>query len=255
MTTRSWILAVMIAAASAGSSPAAHADWIVTRQGDRFEIQGTWQLKGKLVVFTLPNGNLSSMRADRIDFDASKQATAQAKKAAEAPPPAADQAKTKRKAVIVLTDKDFKKTPLPDGTADAAAGNGANAASPGDAKDAKNRGKNNPPGKDVPSAVEVVGWDRVPANESKVNGAELTGTVRNISQDQLTEVFVVANLFDDNGGLIGRYPAVVDNQVLPPAESSKFRVVANGVFAFASIRWETQAKGFKGPPPAPPPAG
>jgi hypothetical protein len=251
MKTRSWILAVMIAAAGTGLPPAAYADWIVTRQGERFEIQGTWQLKGKLAVFTLPNGNLSSMRADRIDFDASKQATAQAKKAAEAPPPAADQAKTKRKAIIILTDKDFKKTPLPEGPADAAAGSAA-----ADAKDAKKGGKNNPPGKDVPSAVEVVGWDRVPANETKANGTELTGTVRNSSQDYLTEVTVVADLFDDNGGLIGRFPAVVDNQQLPPAESSKFHVVANGVFGFASIRWEAQAKGFKGAQPAPatPPA-
>lgn len=249
MKTRSWILAVMIAAASAGSSPAAPADWIVTRQGERFEIKGTWQLKGKLVVFTLPNGNLSSMRADRVDFDASKQATAQAKKEAEAKPPAADPAKTKRKSIIILTDKDFKKTPLPEGTTDAAAGSAP--------ADAKKGGKSNPPGKDVPSAVEVVGWDRVPANESKANGAEITGTVRNVSQDSLTEVIVVADLFDDNGGLIGRFPAVVDNQVLPPAESSKFHVVANGVFAFASIRWETQAKGFKGPQGATPtpPAG
>jgi hypothetical protein len=258
MTKRSWILAVMIAAASAGAPPLAHADWIVTRQGERFEIQGTWQLKGKLVVFTLPNGNLSSMRADRVDFEASKQATAKAKKDAETPPPTADQAKPKRKAVIILTDKDFKKTPLPEGPADAASGNAAGAAgSPDakDAKDAKQRGKNNPAAKDVPSAVEVVGWDRVPANESKADGAEITGTVRNISQDSLTEVSVVADLFDDNGGLIGRFPAVVDNQVLPPAESSKFHVVANGVFAFASIRWETQAKGFKLSQPAPPAAG
>src|ERR1700720_2168150 len=94
-----------------GPSPL-HADWIVTRQGERFEIRGTWQLKGKLLVFTLPNGTLSSMRADRVDIDASKQATAQAKQQAAAPPPAA-KVEPKRKSVIVLTDKDFKK-PLPD---------------------------------------------------------------------------------------------------------------------------------------------
>src|ERR1700676_2961986 len=157
-----------------GPSPL-HADWIVTRQGERFEIHGTWQLKGKLVVFTLPNGALSSMRADRVDIDASKQATAQAKQQAAAPPPAA-KTEPKRKAVIILTDKDFKK-PLPDGAASnapaagsAAAGN-ANAAG---AAGAKVTGKDNPPpGAGVPSAVEVVGWDRVPANESKASGVEL----------------------------------------------------------------------------------
>ena len=227
-----------------GPSPL-HADWIVTRQGERFEIQGTWQLKGKLVVFTLPNGTLSSMRADRVDIDASKQATAQAKQQAAAPP-RAPKAEPRRKAVIVLTDKDFKK-PLPDAAAPAA-GNAA--------AGAKATGKDNPPpAAGVPSAVEVVGWERVPINESKANGVELTGTVRNTSQDNLTEVTVVADLFDDSGALIGRFPAVVDNQQLPPTESSKFHLVANGVSAFAAIRWETTSKGIRSVQgaPAPPP--
>jgi len=227
-----------------------HADWIVTRQGERFEIQGTWQLKGKLVVFTLPNGSLSSMRADRVDLDASKQATALAKQQAAAPPPAA-KAEPKRKAVIVLTDKDFKK-PLPDGAAPAAgaAGNAAAATAAGP----KATGKDNPPpAAGAPSAVEVVGWERVPANESKAGGVELTGTVRNGSQDNLTEVTVVADLFDDSGALIGRFPAVVDNQQLPPTDSSKFHVVANGVSAFAAIRWETTSKGIRSIQQAPAP--
>jgi hypothetical protein len=259
MKHRSWILAALAAAAAVSISPAAHADWIVTRAGDRFEIKGTWQLKGKLAVFTLPNGNLSSMRADRIDFDASKQATEKAKKDAAAPPPA-EPAKTRRKAVIILTDKDFKKPQLPEGTLGAAAGTAADAANPASPADSK-KGKNGPPGKDVPSPVEVTGWDRVPAAESKANGAELTGSVRNTSPDILTEVVVVADLFDDNGGLIGRYTATVDNQQLHPGETSKFRVVAPSVFAFASIRWETQGKGWKAVQPpaagaaaAPPPS-
>ncbi len=249
-------VAALAAAALAlllGPSPL-HADWIVTRQGERFEIQGTWQLKGKLVVFTLPNGTLSSMRADRVDVDASKQATAQAKQQAAAPPPAA-KAEPKRKAVIVLTDKDFKK-PLPDAAAPAA-GNANAAGGPGGAG-GKQSGKDTPPppAAGAPSAVEVVGWDRVPINESKANGVELTGTVRNTSQDNLTEVTVVANLFDDSGALIGRFPAVVENQQLPPTESSKFHLVASGVPAFAAIRWETTSKGIRsvqGPATAPPP--
>ena len=251
MKNRSFIFAALLAAAFAAASPAAHADWIVTRQGERFEIKGTWELKGKLVVFTLPNGTLSSMRADRIDLDASKQATEQAKKDAAAKPAQPGPAKPARKAVIVLTDKDFKKAPLPDGAPDAAAGTAPAAGAAAGSADAKKGGKNTPPSKDVPSAVEVVNWNRVPANESKASGAELVGTVRNTSQDILTEVTVVADLFDDNGGLIGRYTATVDNQQLPPSETAKFRVVANGVFAFASIRWETQGKGFKTTQPAP----
>jgi len=254
MRSRFRALAMAAAAALIGAAAIAvmlgpaplYADWIVTRQGERFEIKGTWQLKGKLAVFTLPNGSLSSMRADRIDVDASKQATAQAKKQAEPQPPSAEQAKPKRRAVIILTDKDFKKTPLPESAATATPDAAA-------VSDAKKGGKDNPPppGRGVASGVEVVGWDRVPATESKANGVELTGTVRNVSQDNLTEVNVVADLFDENGGLIGRFPAVVDNQLLPPTESSKFHLVATGVFAFASIRWETTSKGFRSVQPGP----
>ncbi|HEY6324753.1 MAG TPA: FxLYD domain-containing protein [Thermoanaerobaculia bacterium] len=254
LTPAAGAAAVTIAALATGAAVLAlllgpaplHADWIVTRQGERFEIQGTWQLKGKLMVFTLPNGTLSSLRADRVDIDASKQTTAQAKQQAAAPPPAA-KAEPKRKAVIVLTDKDFKK-PLPDGAAPAP---NANAAAGAKATDKDNP----PPATGPPSAVEVVSWERVPANESKANGVELTGTVRNTSQDNLTEVTVVADLFDDGGGLIGRFPAVVDNQQLPPTESSKFHLVANGVVAFGAIRWETTSKGIRSVQgaPAPPP--
>jgi hypothetical protein len=252
MRSRSRALAMTLTAALAaaigvplGSAPL-DADWIVTRQGERFEIKGTWQLKGKLAVFTLPSGTLSSMRADRIDVDASKQATSQAKKQAEPQAPAAEREKPKRRAVIVLTDKDFKKAPLPE-TAAAAPPEAA-------AGDARKAGKDTPPppgSRALPSSVEVVGWDRVPALESKAAGVELTGTVRNASQDRLTEVTVVADLFDESGGLIGRFPAVVENQLLPPAESSKFHLVASGVYAFAAIRWETTSKGFKAVQPGP----
>src|SRR5579862_3546844 len=155
-------LAAGVLALLLGPSPL-QADWIVTRQGERFEIQGTWQLKGKLAVFTLPNGTLSSMRADRVDVDASKQATEQAKQQAAAPPPAA-KAEPKRKAVIVLTDKDFKK-PLPDAAGPAAGPAAGDAAASAGGAGAKTSGKDNPPpAAGPPGAVKVVSWDLVPAN-------------------------------------------------------------------------------------------
>jgi hypothetical protein len=222
-------LAVLVVCAA---SQALRADWIVTHDGERFEVKGSWQQKGKLAVFTLPNGNLSSMRLDRIDVEASKKATEQAKRDAEAPPPPPAAEEPKRKAVIVLTDKDFKK-PLP-----------ADAAPAGDAKSGAKPGKDAPPSKDVPSAVEVVGWDRVPAAESKADGIEINGTLRNKSLDYLTEIVVMASLFDDSGVLIGRFPATVENQVLAPTESSKFHLVATGQFTYSAIKWDTQGRGF-----------
>jgi hypothetical protein len=228
MNRRTCVLAVLLA----GTTTAAlHADWIVTHKGEKFEIQGAYQVKGKLVVFTLPDGKLSSMRASAIDFDASQQATDRAAKDAAAPP-ATDEVKSKRKSVIVLTDKDFQKTPAVADTPPAAPGK--------DAKDAAEPGK--PINRD---AVEIVGWDRVPAAESKADGAEITGVLRNTSQNILTEVTVVASLYDDTGNIIAKIPATVDNQALPPNETSKFHLVAKGVFAFTTLKFDTQWKGVK----------
>ncbi len=259
MNRRTCVLAVLLAGATAA---ALHADWIVTHKGEKFEIRGAYQVKGKLVVFTLPDGTLSSMRASAVDFDASQQATDQASKDAAAPP-ATDEGKAKRKSVIVLTDKDFQKTPAVADTPPAAAGKDAK-----DVKDVADTGK--PVNRD---AVEIVGWDRVPAAESKADGAEITGVLRNTSQNILTEVTVVASLYDDTGNIIAKIPATVDNQALPPNETSKFHLVAKGVFSFTTLKFDTQWKGVKSkaapaagaatsgagtpaaatPPPTPPP--
>ncbi|HVT61046.1 MAG TPA: FxLYD domain-containing protein [Thermoanaerobaculia bacterium] len=231
------------------------ADWIVTREGGRFEIKGGWEIKGKQVVFTLPGGTLSSLRADQVDLAASKAATEQARQAAAAPPAAAAPAKPRKKSLVVLTDKDFKKPAASDSTSPPARANPANAAKDAKAaggKDADSQKKDEPP-----NAVEIVSWDRVPAKESKVDGVELTGKLRNASKDYLTEVLVVVSLFDDSGSPLGRFSAVVANQVLQPSEATTFTVAATGVFSFATVKFDTQGKGFKARPqevpPGPPP--
>jgi hypothetical protein len=263
MRTRASLLAVLAGLIAGAAAPALHADWIVTRQGERFEIQGTWQQRGRLVVFTLPNGTLSSLHADRVDLEASRRATEEAKKRAEAPPAGSPGApgskgegKAKRKAVIVLTDKDFRK-PLPPAPPTEATSSPLPSApgSPSTPPTASPLSTLSKDAKQVPASVAIESWDRVPAADSKADGVELTGVVRNTSQYYLTKVDVVANLFDDTGTLIAKISAMVDNQALPPTESSRFHLVASGVFAFATIRWDAQASGFKvAPSAAPPPA-
>jgi hypothetical protein len=234
------------------------ADWLVTHQGERFETKGPWQVKGKLVVFNLPDGTLSSIRADKVDFDASKKAAEEeAKKAAAAaappPPPAAQ-----RKAVIILTDKDFH-SPLPAGTT----ADGASPGSPANPASAAKTGKD--AAHEGPAPVEIVSWDRLAEADSKVNGIEIVGTLRNGAQVPLVEVTVTATLFDDAGNIVARAPAKVETTVLAPAETSQFRVAIDGVFTFSTIKWDTQWKTIKvphegkpapaaTPNPAPPPA-
>ncbi|KAB2962235.1 MAG: hypothetical protein F9K16_09660, partial [Thermoanaerobaculia bacterium] len=72
---RSSLLAAAALVAAAG--PAA-ADWLVMKDGSRLETRGAWKVDGRRVVFNLPNGTLSAIRADEIDLDASAAATARA---------------------------------------------------------------------------------------------------------------------------------------------------------------------------------
>jgi hypothetical protein len=239
LKTRVVILAFVIGAAAVAS----RADWVVTRDGERFEIKGSWQLKGKLAVFTLPDGTLSSIRADRIDSEASKRFTDQVRdEAAAAAAPPKVEVKAPRKSVIVLTDKDFLKAPPP--AEDGAKGAGDKAKAPAGAGDAKGA-KVDAPLQEVPNAVEVASWSQVPANELKIDGLEIKGTLRNASQRYLTAVAATVSLFDETGTILGTFPASVENQVLPPGESTPFHVAAGGVYTFATLRWDTHGQSFR----------
>lgn len=249
MKTRVLVLACLIGVAAA----TARADWIVTRDGESFEIKGSWQLKGKLAVFTLPDGTLSSIRADRIDSEASKRLADQIRdEAAAAAAPPHEDAKPPRKSVIVLTDKDFVKAPPPAEAAGASAGDKAKPPGAADARAAKP----DAPLQEVPQAVEIANWSRLPASEAKIDGLEIKGTLRNASQRYLTEVTAAVSLFDDTGTILGIFPATVENQVLPPGESTAFHLAAGGVYAFATLRWETHGRAFRElPEPQAPAAG
>jgi len=183
---------------------AARADCLVTKEGGKFETQGTWAVKGKLVVFTLPNGSLSSVRLEKVNLEASRAATEQAKRKAEEPPAEIQIEKPRKKSILTLTDKDFKKTPP-----------GADAAK--DAKDAKD-GKPVPGTESIPAnGIQVLSWNRIPASESKADGVQLTGKVRNGSGDLATDVVVTANFYDESGTLIAKVPAELSAGNLLPA--------------------------------------
>lgn len=99
-------LTIVLAAAVTLLSPAfAHADWLVTRDGQRIETQGPWKVQGKLLVFTNAQGQLSSLRASEVDLEASEAAT----RTAEAPEQPAPEATTTkpRRAPMVITDADI----------------------------------------------------------------------------------------------------------------------------------------------------
>src|SRR5690606_37601777 len=147
-------------------TPEARADWLVTREGARLETKGPWTVRGKLVVFTLPDGTLSSVRLDQVDLEASRRAEEELRQ--ERQRAAAPAEKPKRKSVVSLTDRDFKKAgPLVDPAA--AAGEEGQTASASSAPAA---------GGAAASGLEVVDWERAEATDG-LAGVRLLGKVRN----------------------------------------------------------------------------
>ena len=217
--------------------PAA-ADWLVTREGGRVETKGSWQTKGKLVVFTLPDGKLSSLRVSEVDLDASRHATEEAAAALAAPAPPAQPQKP-REAKVVLTDESFRRTAPPP------------PAAPGDeGKDEKKKGEAAPP---EAGKIVVASWERLsaPGNGSVV----IAGMVRNEAPDEATGVVVTVLLYDETGKLLISGDAVLGSTVLPAGQSGSFRAEFPDVFSFAAVKFDARGMLILRKPGEPPKSG
>lgn len=97
----------LLSAALATLGLPARADWLVTREGQVIETEGSWSVDGQVVKFKTLQGTLASIRTSEIDLEASAAETsrraAPPPEPAPAPPPAPS-----KKAVLVLTDKDVR---------------------------------------------------------------------------------------------------------------------------------------------------
>ena len=67
-----WLLGLAMACLPA-QQPVA--DILVLKDGSRVETNGPWEVRGRQVVFELPNGTLSALRTSEIDLEASESAT------------------------------------------------------------------------------------------------------------------------------------------------------------------------------------
>jgi hypothetical protein len=197
----------------------------VTRDGGRVETRGPWKTKGKLVVFTRVDGQLSSLRLTDVDLAASERATAEAvakaKEAAEvkpAPPP------EKKEARWVMTDKDFRPAPPPppkDESKPAA-----------EETDAAGRPR---------LGVVLESWDR----KSLTDGLEISGTLRNPGDEITADVGVTVRLFDDTGALLATGEGRIASPALGPGESATFRATFPGVFTFAEAKFDPRGYGLR----------
>lgn len=222
MTQQNRSTAAVLAAALLASvlaAPAA-ADRLVTRQGGRVETKGPWQVKGKLVVFTLPDGKLSSLRLSEVDLDASRRATEEAVAAAAAAQaaPAAEPAKP-REAKVVLTDESFRRIPPP-----------APAPAPGE------EGTEGEAAEAEPGKLSITSWERAQGSSNVV----ITGTVRNDAPTDATGVVVTVLLYDETGKLLVSGDANLSSTILPAGQSGGFEASFPDVFTFAAVKFDAR---------------
>lgn len=214
--------ALLVTTAPAG------ADWLVTRAGGRVETQGTWQVKGRLVVFTKADGSLSSLRLSDVDIAASRQATTEAQaaklKSETEEPPKPEH----KKSVRSLTDADFSHK---------AADDGAPKPDAADKDKEKDKGKE----KDKsPEGVKVSSWRQ--AQRTEGDGLDLFGTLQNEGKELATDVAVKVKLYNETNQVVGTGDAILASTSIPAGGATSFRVPFTGVFAFARAAFEVSNK-------------
>lgn len=212
---QSLLLAALLAAAPAG------ADWLITRDGARIETKGPFQVEGRRILFTQPNGTLASIRADQVDLDRSAVETQRAREAAVAAPAPAP----KPAPVLRLTDKDLPPVQPVEEEAKPAAGKAGNAVSTG---------------------LDVAHWER--AATSSGDGLEIFGTVKNGGTANVTSPTLMVTLYDSDGRLIATAEGRVNAPAVPPGQTANFRAVFPGVDDFSAARFDAQGTPFASRP-------
>ena len=195
----------------------ANADWLVTLDGDRVETRGAWEVEGKLVVFTLPDGTLSSMRLAQVDLDVSERLTDSERQrlrasGAEAP------ARTRAPA-FVLTDSDVghvqpSALEEPSGVGEARDDTESPAAAPSGGSE----------------GLTVADWSQ--DFDDGIDGVIVTGNLENRGEDSHTDVTMAVLVYYTDGTLAGQAAATLGSMVMSPGQSTSFRVTFPGIVSF-----------------------
>jgi hypothetical protein len=217
----------LLVAAALAAAPAA-ADWLVMKDGGRIETKGPWKVDGRRILFTQPNGTLSTLRADEVDLDQSATVTAAeveaARKAAEPPPSPAE---ATRPPVLRLTEQDIPPSPET-GEEETAAGASGETASASD--------------------LSVASWEKV-QNDSD-GGVEIFGTIRNAGTNNVTSPSILVMIYGDDGGLMATNEGTINSGMIGPGQTANFRVAFPGVPDFTAAKFDVQGRGFRANPPA-----
>ncbi|HEV8581519.1 MAG TPA: FxLYD domain-containing protein [Thermoanaerobaculia bacterium] len=204
---------VFLAALLGLAAGPARADWLVTRNGTWVETRGGWQVKGKLVVFHTLKGDLSSLRLSEVDLEASRRETARADLVRRAAEEARRRPPAKKAPILVLTDDKVRH---------AEPGGSAGPASP-----------------QSPPSLTVASWER--GVDPQDGHVVITGTLRNVSGVQATDIAMSVQLLDADGLATATGQAVFTATVLSPGEQSGFRVEFPGASRYSDVKFEPRA--------------
>lgn len=215
------------AAFALGLLPAASpADILVTHDGATIETQGPWRVDGRRVVFTLPNGTLSSLRTDAVDLDQSALATARA--AEVVVPEAASEPAMARQPVLRITEKDIPPSPEAD-LDEGEGGEGSTTESAGNTQ------------------LEVISWNKVPIDDG--DGIQVFGTLRNNGSETIVAPTLSVGVYGAEGGLLALTDASVNLTAIPAGKTANFRAEFPGLPDFAAARFMPAGRGYEGRPP------
>ncbi len=229
------LLVVVLAAGGSLSGEPAVGDWLVTTGGSAVETRGSWEVKGRLVVFHTADGAFASMRLNEVDLGASEARTEAVKAAARArqsrpseKPAAAPKAK------LVLTDADVDHVG-PATLQNPAVSQGDQGADTTTQSAAAERAL----GKAVAfedNPLEVISWAAVLGADS--DGVRITGVVRNPSEFFASDISLGVTVLDLEGGELEARIASMEANALAPGEQGEFEVSFPGVFTVGNALFE-----------------
>jgi hypothetical protein len=247
--------------------------WLVTRDGQRIEASGPWEVRGPRILYPNLAGDLVSIRLDEIDLQASELAT-------NPPPPPAPPPVVAPTPVLVLrsneqpelaaapTEPDptgnlgsdvapspaaapgqdgdeAERRPDTDGTKEPADSSVSNADAQrepevnGEQAD-RQAARTPPPQAQIrsSSAVQVISWRDI---DPEFDSASVYGTLQNTSQVNVSGIRLEVIALDEAGGEIRRQNAILLASKLGPGETTNFRSIFPDLGAHSEFRFEVEA--------------
>ncbi len=218
----------------------ARSDWLVFEDDTRLETEGSWEVRGVLVVFrTAAGGSLSSVRLDTVDLEASRRLTERTSRPPAAERTGDDDVSTgagESQSAFVITDSDVRHVGDEDETSEA----GDDPESGDDRDPAADTAVPADPGEavanDPAKMLTVVGWRAVPASDGQ--GVEIFGVLRNDGKTTVREISLTVRLLAEDDAELADSPATLSTRILGPAGQTNFRASFPGLLEAPGARFE-----------------